>query len=344
MATRRTKLDSTFEVPVLLIGFNRPEECRQVISSLREVGAKKVYFNVDGPRSNSQSDIEKVKKVRQLSNLFDWECELHIRFLDENLGCKLAISSGISWFFENVNEGIILEDDCLPNRDFYYFCERMLEKYRYSDNVMHISGTSYLPSNIDYDHNHYFSAIHDVWGWATWKRAWDYFSLDVKYPDRNSEKVLLNNYFGSKKVANWFHGYLEDSKSTTCTLWSTYWSFALITRNALSVAPIVNLVRNIGFESGATHGTDKSFQLYNRFPLKSLTNLPDPLDIRVSRDLDRARFRLIRKTDPALKFLGALRIRIKRVPRKISQFLHDQDPRKLQNQSLSKTKESDTRC
>lgn len=320
MTNRKTNLDSSFEVPVLLLGFNRPEECRQVILSLREVGAKKVYFNVDGPRTNSHSDIQKVEKVRQLSNLFDWDCELHIRFLNENLGCKLAISSGISWFFENVDEGIILEDDCLPNRDFYYFCERMLEKYRSSYNVMHISGTSYLPSNIEYRTNHYFSAIHDVWGWATWKRAWDHFSINIEYLDKKSEEELLNNYFGSKKVANWFHGYLENSKSTTCTLWSTYWSFALITRNALSVAPIVNLVRNIGFQSEATHGTDKSFQLYNVFPLKSLSNLPDPLDISVSRDLDRARFRLIKKTDPALKFLGVLRVRMKRVPRKISQF------------------------
>ena len=320
-----TNIGAAFEVPVLLLGFNRPEECRQVILSLREIRAKNIYFSVDGPRLNSDSDILKVEMVRQLKNLFDWECELHLRFLSENLGCKLAISSGISWFFKNVDEGIILEDDCLPNRDFYFFCKRMLDRYRNSDNVMQISGTSYLPTDIDYHNNHYFSALHDVWGWATWKRAWDYFSINIEYPEKNSEEKLLNNYFGSKKVARWFHRYLEDSKSPTCTLWSTYWSFALISRGALSVAPIVNLVRNIGFEKEATHGTDKSFQLYSTFPPKSLPNLPDPLEIEVSRDLDRARFLLMRKTDPALKFLGIIRIRMKRIPRKFLRYLQNQD-------------------
>ena len=329
MTNREANIGAGFEVPVLLLGFNRPEECRQVILSLRDIGAKKVYFSVDGPRLNSAADIPKVEMVRQLKNLFDWGCELHVRFLSENLGCKLAISSGVSWFFENVDEGIILEDDCLPNKDFYYFCERMLDKYRYSDDVMHISGTSYLPSDIGYPNNHYFSALHDVWGWATWKRAWDYFSIDIEYPDKTSEEKLLNNYFESTKVANWFHQYLEDSKSPTCTLWSTYWSYALITRNALCVAPIVNLVRNIGFEREATHGTDKSFQLYNTFPLKSLPELPDPSEIKVSRELDRARFHLIKKTDPSLKFLGGIRIRIKRIPRKILRLLHNQDPKKI---------------
>ena len=331
MTNRDTNVGAGFEVPVLLLGFNRPEECRQVILSLREIGAKKVYFSVDGARLNSDSDIPKVEMVRQLRKLFDWECELHVRFLNENLGCKLAISSGVSWFFENVDQGIVLEDDCLPNRDFYYFCERMLDKYRFDDEVMHISGTSYLPSDIDYGNNHYFSALHDVWGWATWKRAWNYFSIDLEYSDKKSEKTLLKNYFGSKKVANWFHRYLEDSKSPTCTLWSTYWSYTLITRNALCVAPVVNLVRNIGFESKATHGTDKSFQHYNAFPLRSLPNFPDPLEIKVSRDLDRARFRLIKKTDPALKFLGVIRIRIKRISGKILRLLHNKYPKKVKN-------------
>lgn len=311
-----------FEVPILLLGFNRPEECQRVIASLREVRAKNVYFSVDGPRPNSQADITKVETVKALKELFDWGCELHVRFLDENLGCKLAISSGISWFFENVEEGIILEDDCLPNKDFFYFCKRMLEKYRYTENIMHISGTSYLPSNRNYKTNHYFSALHEVWGWATWKRAWNYFEINIQYSDKKSEFQLLHDYFRSSKVAKWFQRYLEDSKSPTCSLWSTYWSYSLIIRNAVSVAPIVNLVSNIGFDRMATHGTSKSFQLYNHFPAESLPNLPDPQKIEVSRSLDEIRFRLIRKTDPSLRYFGKARSKIRRAPNKILRVLN----------------------
>ena len=315
------KFDRQFEVPILLLGFNRPEECRQIISSLREVGAKYVYFSVDGPRIDSEADISKVEMVRNLKDLFDWGCDLHIRFLSENLGCKLAISSGITWFFENVEEGIILEDDCLPNQDFFYFCEKMLTKYRYSENIMHISGSSYLPSNIVHRTNHYFSALHDVWGWATWKRAWDLFEIDIEYPDTKSERLLLNKYFKSKKVARWFHRYLEDSKSPTCSLWSTYWVFAIISKNALGVTPVVNLVRNIGFDGQATHGTNDSFQLYNQYLLKKLPELPDPVEVSAARDLDKIRFKLIQQTDPALKFFNSAINRIRRIPNKIARFL-----------------------
>lgn len=342
--SKDAQLESGFHVPILLLGFNRPEECLQVISALREIGAKKIYFSVDGPRLNSDSDSLKVEMVRQLQSQFDWGCELKTRFLDENLGCKLAISSGISWFFENVDEGIILEDDCVPNMDFFIFCERMLEKYRSSDKVMHISGTSYLPSSKDHSSNHYFSTLHDVWGWATWKSAWDYFTINIKYPDKESEDKILINYFGSKKVAKWFHRYLEDSKSPNCTLWSTYWSYALITKNALSVAPVVNLVQNIGFREGASHGSDDSFKLYNTFPMKSLPDFPDPLEIEISRNLDSARFRLIKKTDPALRTLGILRARSARIPGKIFRSCSLSEHRKRRVYRLPKFTGKNNEC
>ncbi len=307
----------SFEVPVLILGFNRPEDCRKVIQELRKIKAKEVFFSVDGPRPGSVTDPDRVRAVQELTSLFDWDCNLHVRFLNENLGCKLAISTGITWFFENVEEGIILEDDCVPNRDFFQFCRRMLSKYRDNENVMHISGTSYLPKHSNPDYNHYFSSLHEVWGWATWKRAWKHFDLNIKYLEPSKEFSLLRNYFGSRLVAKWFQRYIEDSKSPTCTLWSTYWSYAIIERGALSITPCVNLVQNIGFQENATHGDHDSFKLYNDYKVERLPELPDPLTISVDRHLDSLRFKVIKKTDPSLRFLAGTRTRVQRIPRKV---------------------------
>jgi GR25 family glycosyltransferase involved in LPS biosynthesis len=310
----------SFDVPVLILGFNRPEDCRKVIQELRKIKAKEVFFSVDGPRHGSVTDPDRVREVQELSSLFDWDCNLHVRFLKENLGCKLAISTGITWFFENVEEGIILEDDCVPSHDFFQFCRRMLSKYRDVERVMHISGTSYLPKHSNPNHNHYFSSLHEVWGWATWKRAWKHFNLDIEYLEKAEELTLLRNYFGSRSVARWFQRYVDDSKSPTCTLWSTYWSYSIIERDALSITPCVNLVQNIGFQENATHGDHDSFRLYNAYKVGKLPQLPDPPTISVDRHLDSLRFKVIKKTDPSLKFLGAARIRIKRIPSKVQKF------------------------
>lgn len=339
-----TNIGAAFEVPVLLHGFNRPLEFCQFILSLREISAKNVYFSLDERRFNSNSDNLKVAMVRQLKILFNWECELHPRFLNENLGCKLAISTCISWFFENVNEGIILKDDSLLNKDFDFFCELMFDRNRYSDDTIYISGTPFVPIGIVYRNNGFFSALQDFWGWAIWKRARSFFNIYIEYHDKNSETEILNNYFGSKKLSRWFHRYFEDSKSSTYTLFSTYRTFSLITRKALSIDLRINLVTNIGFKKEVTHGKDKSFQLYNTFHRESLPNLPDHLEIQVFRNLDRAGFLLIRSTDPELNILGIIRIRIKRISREFLRFLQSQNLMNVQMNSMSKSKESTREC
>ena len=39
------------------------------------------------------------------------------------------MSTAISWFFEQEERGIILEDDCVPNLDFFTFCETYFQLF-----------------------------------------------------------------------------------------------------------------------------------------------------------------------------------------------------------------------
>ena len=96
------------------------------------------------------------------------------------LGCGAAVSGAITWFFENVEAGIILEDDCLADPSFFPFCEEMLARYRDCPQVMHISGNNNQDNMKDYAYSYYFSVYSHIWGWAAWRRSWQGFDLTMK--------------------------------------------------------------------------------------------------------------------------------------------------------------------
>lgn len=298
--------------PILLIAFNRPESTRQVIDALIASGVREIYFSVDGPRPGIHEDIFKVSQVRQL--VTDYKASLKIipLFHEENLGCRLAVTGALNWFFSQVEFGIILEDDCVPTADFLTFASRMLHKYQDVTSVMHVAGSSYLEEGIDYPYNHYFSSLFEVWGWATWARAWNCFEIDPGVGSGEEDKLLIE-HFKSKRVTDWFKGYLEQARVGTPSVWSTQWSLSLIKNKGVAVNPINNLVKNIGFTKDSTHGGSESFSLYDNFRTTELSNYPDPPNIKIDYQLDKKRFEIIRRTDPSLFIVNRLRAKLRSI-------------------------------
>ena len=120
-----------FETPVLFLIFNRPDLSQQVFERIREIKPKQLFVAADGPRATHPDDAQKCADARRVTlNIIDWECEVKTLFRDENLGCGLAVSQAITWFFEQVEMGIILEDDCYPDLSFFRFCEKLLDYYK----------------------------------------------------------------------------------------------------------------------------------------------------------------------------------------------------------------------
>lgn len=285
--------------PILVIAFNRADSTRKVIDALIASGIREVYFAVDGPRVGIEADTFKVSEVKNLINEYEDEIRFKKYFQEDNLGCRLAVTYAINWFFSQVDGGIILEDDCVPSKDFLIFSSRMLERYHDNDLVMHVGGSSYLRSNLNYAYNHYYSSFHEVWGWATWARAWKHFQLNPGSTS-SQEDYLILEYFKSKKVAKWFQGHLIQARGKAPSVWSTQWSLSIIRNRGIAVNPINNLVKNIGFGEDSTHGSSESFSLYDEFPVTSLSLLPDPPTVEINYTLDKLRFKIIRKTDPSL--------------------------------------------
>ena len=167
------------KTPILFLIFNRLDTTEKVFEKIREQQPKYLYIAADGPRSDVPEDQEKCRKTRAIIDRIDWDCELKTLFREENLGCRNNAVQAITWFFDNVEEGIILEDDCLPDPTFFRYCEDLLSYYRYDMRVMHIAGSNLQQGFKSDNASYYFSHIPWVWGWASWKRAWKYYDVNI---------------------------------------------------------------------------------------------------------------------------------------------------------------------
>ena len=194
----------TFSVPILFIVFNRPEVTARVFEMIRKIKPEKLFIAADGPRDTINNEYENTLLVRKIVENIDWPCLINKRYSEKNLGCKIAVSSAITWFFDNVEEGIILEDDCLPNLSFFYFCRDLLERYKNTDRVKVISGTNFLSTHDKAKYDYYFSNFPQIWGWATWKRAWAEYDLQMRDYPRFKRDNKMRIIFKDKKIQKYY--------------------------------------------------------------------------------------------------------------------------------------------
>lgn len=286
------------DVPVLFIIFNRQNETSKVFEQIRKAAPKKLFIAADGPRLSHPNDIQKCELTRLACSNIDWDCEVFTKFDNKNQGCRLAVSSAITWFFESVEAGIILEDDCLPSLTFFSFCRQMLNRYQNDLRVMQISGSNYLGNDCALDNDYYFSALNDIWGWATWRRAWDKFDLSMPGYEEFKSNGGVKKYLQDRDISNWLTMYFDDAKNPEASVWSSQWAYAIAKNNALTIVPSKNLVDNIGFDDRGTHSSSPSWQIYNGFKAEELTVRNHPKLVERNLSADRVRFSVIKKTDP----------------------------------------------
>ncbi len=257
--------------PILILAFNRPDRVRVLLDKLKGMNPTKLYFAQDGPRANSKSDVHRCKEVYSVWKTTTISCQKREQIQAKNLGCKSAVSSAISWFFSQEESGIILEDDCIPDPTFFQFCDELLKRYKDTDQIMHISGNNFQPSQSS---GYYFSQYPHCWGWATWARAWKHFDRDISdWEDYQSSTKFLDRFqsplahFFWKKTFQSVHDGAIDS-------WAIPWVYSIWRRDGLCILPKSNLVTNVGFGLDSTHTHDTSSPLSNRsivplqFPLK----------------------------------------------------------------------------
>lgn len=265
-----------YSTPILFVVFNRIETTKLVFESIRSIRPMKLFIAADGARVEKEGEFEKCEYVRSwILEHIDWDCEVKTLFRDQNLGCGYAPSEAISWFFNHVDEGIIIEDDCLPDRSFFEYCSVLLDYYRFDDQIGIISGSNFDRQGIynQAGSDYFFSAIPYTWGWATWKRNWINYDYTIKGWGKTNKKVFLNYLFEDREFQlSWKKVFDEIYNTTPSDIWDYQFFFSCFQNKKISIVPSSNLITNIGHEDNATHTFNSESRQAN-VPLKSL-NFP----------------------------------------------------------------------
>lgn len=243
---------------VALIIFNRPDTTSKVLEQIKKVQPPRLYLISDAPRKNRQQEAQLVKETRAyVEAQIDWDCQVFKNYAEENMGCRDRVSSGITWLFQQEEKAIILEDDVVPTREFFFYCQELLDKYQDQKDVMMISGTNLVPQPEIKD-SYTFSYYSSIWGWATWRRAWELYDVEVKdWPQAHKEGRLrrIQNGLAYLFLKRNMDSVYTKKKDT----WDLQWDFCRYEHSGLGIVPKVNMIENIGFNrADATHTTGNS--------------------------------------------------------------------------------------
>lgn len=259
----------SLNTPVVFLIFNRPDVTQRVFKEISKVKPKKLLVVADGPRLDREDDQEKCQATRSIIEQVDWHCEVLKNYADDNLGCQKRVSSGLNWVFDQVEEAIILEDDCFPTPTLFPFCEELLAKYRADERIAVISGQNVQFNRNKSNYSYYFSLYNHCWGWATWKRAWQNFDYEMKHWPLVRDNGWLKNILVQPNFVEYWTRIFQGTYEQKINSWAYRWTFSCWMQNQLSILANNNLISNIGFGNQGTN-TKKSQSVFANMATQDL--------------------------------------------------------------------------
>lgn len=251
----------SFETPVLLLAWRRPDTTRHVIDAIRGTAPTRMFVACDGPHPGHPDEERAVQACREMiDRQIDWPCTIERLFRTSNLGCRRGVSEALDWFFERVDAGIVLEDDCVPHADFFPYCAELLERYREDARVWCVSANGNQDGHRRGDGSYFFSRYNHVWGWASWRRAWQQYDVTLNDWPAFKAAGLVSTIFDDPVEARYWSDIwdgLHDRGSPDT--WDYQWTFTCLSHGGLTALPNGNLVRNIGFGESASITKDAGY-------------------------------------------------------------------------------------
>lgn len=237
---------------MLLIAFNRPALVERVLAALAVARPPALYVAIDGPRARHPTDAGRCEAVRALvDGTLPWPCEVHRLVRTKNVGLQQAVITALDWFFTHEPMGVILEDDCVPAPDFLPFAGEVLTRWQHEPSVMHVSGVTMRPRTdaTATTSSYHFARSGHVWGWATWRRAWQCFE-----PTLHEWPAVRATYRHTPDALHRALGHkFASAHAGRKWTWSRAWYWSMARQGGLSVIPAVNLIENVGDGPDATH-------------------------------------------------------------------------------------------
>lgn len=283
----------SLDTPVAFFIFNRPEKTERVFERIAEIQPPEFLIVADGPRPDQPDDQALCEETRAVVDEgVDWDCRVLRNYADENLGIRKRFSTGLEWVFDEVSESIILEDDCVPNQSFFRFCDTMLDRYRGDERVMDVTGQNVVGDWHSDRQDYLFSHFGGVWGWATWRRAWELYDPEMTLWDNPLVRDRLRDVIADRRLYGYLKHIYQRTYEGEIETWDYQWRFARNINSALTVVPAKNLVTNIGFDGAATHTTSIRSPLAGQEPHELKFPVDHPEFVAVDRGYDREFFKL----------------------------------------------------
>lgn len=284
-------MNESLHTPIAFFIFKRPKETSLVFETIRNIKPKVLFIVADGPRNTDEQVL--CEQTRKIVEVIDWPCRVFRNYSDTNLGCKARVSSGLDWVFKNTDKAIILEDDCLPDQSFFIFCQEMLNKYKGNEEIMHIGGLNIQDDKSLVIESYYFSQIAQIWGWATWRRAWQKYDVNMMDWPQIKKERKLHNILEDSPTVDYFEYLFQRMYSHELDTWDVAWTYACMKTAGLSIVPSKNLIKNIGFGEGATHTKANKGNLGGMSTSRIEFPLIHPQKIEINRRSDKQVFKRV---------------------------------------------------
>lgn len=247
------------DLSVLLIFFARPDTFEKVFEKVRAAKPKQLFLACDGPREGRPEDIEKTAACKKIAENIDWDCEVHRRYSEVNLGCGEGPQQAITWAFSHTESLVVLEDDCVPHDSFFPYMSEMLAHYRDDTRIGVISGFNHFADWDCGDYSCFYAKMGPLAGaWGSWKRVWqgyDYALQSVNDPliQRLLQGEITFSRAKKGKLKVWQKTAARVENGEKLSYWDHQFLYLKYMQSYLAVVPRFSLVSNIGLGDGATH-------------------------------------------------------------------------------------------
>ncbi len=258
------------QTPVALTIFNRVEHTKRVFAVIRQVQPAQLLIIANAPRLDRADEVERCSQVRAVVEQVDWDCQVLRKYADTHVGIRQQLSTGFNWVFEQVETAIFLEDDCIPDPSFFYFCQEMLERYKDDQRIMAISGQNIQFGRHPIPHSYYFSRHFHSWGWASWRRAWQHYDVDMASWPQVRDSGLLNHILADNQAVAYWTTLFQQTYERKIQTWDYQWTLACWLQSGLTILPDRNLISNIGHNLGATHTEHQANTCYDTMPTEAM--------------------------------------------------------------------------
>lgn len=238
---------------IAIFCFNRPSQTKKVFNQIKKIKPNKIFLIMDGPRKKNKLDKINCNKVKKIITSINWNCKVYKNFNKSNEGLKKRFITGLTWVFSKVDKAIILEDDCLPSNDFFYFCDQLLKYYQNSKKVKFITGNCFQKKNMKIKETYYFSKYSHIWGWAAWRSTWKLYNDNEKYWKKYLNSKKFQKVCEDQNERKYWSNMFENIQNGKLKSWAFYMLLSLWKNNLLTATPSINLVENVGFNAFGTN-------------------------------------------------------------------------------------------